>query len=238
MEAPLKKEPLILAIETSGKFGGLALYRETLLEEINFYAKDSYSKRLFQILPFLLDKGGVSLQEIDYLAVDIGPGSFTGLRIGLSLAKALSLVYDFPVLPLSSLEILAYSFYSSTQPIIALIDAYSKEVFVGIYKFEGKNLQTLIEPGLYPLKEIPSLIKEPTLFISETIEKWESFFRETLRERFLLPPFQPVLRAGLLSQVAKLKLELNQIKPERAEDILPLYLKASEAERKRCFSIS
>lgn len=238
MEAPLKKGPLILAIETSGKIGGLALFRETLLEEINFYAKDSYSKRLFQILPFLFDKGGVSLQEVEYLAVDVGPGSFTGLRIGLSLAKALALVYDFPILSLSSLEVLAYTSYGSTQPIITLIDAYSKEVFAAIYRFDGKGLRTLVEPRLYPLKDIPSLIKEPTLFISETIEKWEGFFREALRERFLLPPLQPVLRAGLLSQVAKLKLEQNQIKPERAEDLLPLYLKASEAERKRCYSIS
>ncbi len=238
MEAPLKKEPLILAIETSGKTGGIALFRETLLEEINFQARDSYSRRLFQVFPFLQQKSGLSLKEVDYLAIDIGPGSFTGLRIGLTLAKALALVYPFPLLPLSSLEILAYTCNCTHHPIVTLIDAYSKEVFLAIYRLEGKDLRTLLEPGLYPLKEVPDLIREPSFFLSETMEKWEDFFRETLRERFLLPPLKPALRAGLLSQVAKLKLMQGQIKPAKAEDLQPLYLKASEAERKRCFSIS
>jgi len=121
--------PLILAIETSGKTGGIALFKEILLGEIALTSKKSYSTIIFNSLPFLEKNLGFFLKDIDYYAIDIGPGSFTGLRIGLSILKGLNLAFPKPVIPVSSLEVLATNFINYSGNIVSLIDAYSKEVF-------------------------------------------------------------------------------------------------------------
>ncbi|MFN4131531.1 MAG: tRNA (adenosine(37)-N6)-threonylcarbamoyltransferase complex dimerization subunit type 1 TsaB [Caldimicrobium sp.] len=232
MEATLKA-PLILGIETSGKTGGLALFQEKLLIEITLQAQQSYSQILFHYLPLILEKTKVSMQDIQFIAVDIGPGSFTGLRIGISAIKAFSLVYNCPIIPISSLEVLAYPFYSSPFPILSLIDAYTQEIFIALYKYEGEFLKTLYPPNLVKLQDLGHLIQEPTLFVSETLEKWESHFKEKFREKFIKPLLKPSLRASLVCEIAWLKLNRGEAKLLHGEELLPLYLKPSEAERKR-----
>jgi len=238
MEASVKKAPLILGVETSGKTGGLALFQEKLLIEINFQAQQSYSQTLFQFLPLLLEKTQLSMQDIQFIAIDIGPGSFTGLRIGLSAVKAFSLVYDYPLIPVSSLEVLAYNFFGTNIPIVSLIDAYTQEIFFAFYKFEGEVLKTLHPPKLIKLKELGDLIQEPALFVSETLEKWESYFVRELKTNFIKPLLKPALRASLVCEIAWLKLKGGEAKILSGEELLPLYLKPSEAERKRCLPSS
>lgn len=238
MENPLSF-PLILSITTSGKTGGLALYKEReFFWEINFLAGESYSRGIFKGLLFLKNSFKDLLSQVDYIAVDVGPGSFTGLRIGLSMVKALDLLYEIPIIPLSSLEILAWNYPGVSYPVLSIIDAYSKELFVGLYKWEGDKFQTLLSPRLIPLDTVKELIQGPTLFASETLEKWEREFKELFGQNFIKPPFSPQLRAGLLSQVALLKLKRREASPVKGEELLPLYLKASEAERKKCSPIS
>ncbi|MFN3505637.1 MAG: tRNA (adenosine(37)-N6)-threonylcarbamoyltransferase complex dimerization subunit type 1 TsaB [Caldimicrobium sp.] len=238
METSLKAAPFILGIETSGKTGGLALFQEKLLYEINFLAKESYSKTFFQFLPPLFEVANVSFEDIQVIAVDIGPGSFTGLRIGLSAIKALSLVYQYPLLPLSSLEILAYNFWGVDLPILSLVDAYTKEAFLALYKFEGENLRTLLPPQLLKLEEVKGLINEPTLFVSESLEKWENYFAKEIKTNFIKPPIRPILRASLLCEIAWLKIKKGEAEFITGAELLPLYLKPSEAERQKCLSSS
>ncbi|MFN4196726.1 MAG: tRNA (adenosine(37)-N6)-threonylcarbamoyltransferase complex dimerization subunit type 1 TsaB [Caldimicrobium sp.] len=234
METSLKSKPLILGIETSGKTGGLALFQEKLLYEINFQAKESYSKTFFQFLPFLLEKGEISFEDVQIIAVDLGPGSFTGLRIGISAIKALSLVYPYSILPLSSLELLAYNFWGIDLPILSLVDAYTKEVFLALYKFEGEDLKILIPPKLVKIEEVKNYINEPTLFVSESLEKWEDYFAQKIKTYFIKPPIRPMLRASLLCEVAWLKIKKGEVNFITGDGLFPLYLKASEAERQKC----
>lgn len=230
--------PLILSIETSGKTGGVALFKGTLLGEINFSSRESYSKILFSYLPVLLQKTNISLRDINFLAVDIGPGSFTGLRIGLSLAKALCLVYSTPVLALSSLEVLAFRFFYSPLPILSIVDAYTGEIFFAIYKFEGNRLVNVTEPRLSKLGDIKQCIDSGVIIATETPEKWKSHLTEILGHRAIFPPFAVSLKASQLAELASFKLNVGEINPVDGAEVLPLYLKSSEAERKKCFAIS
>lgn len=238
METSLESTPLFLGIETSGKSGGLAFYKGQLLTEINFLAAKSYSQSLFNFLPFFLERGGYTFEEIQYIAVDIGPGSFTGLRIGISAIKALTLIYNYPIVPITSLEILAYNFSNSSYPILSIVDAYTKELFLALYKFEGDKMQTLYPPSLLKLNEIKYVIKEPTLFVSETLDKWEEYLKEELGDYFIKPLLKPTLRASLLCEIAWQKLMRREVELLSGEELLPLYLKASEAERKGCYHTS
>lgn len=236
MEASIKP-PLIFSLSSSGKTGGIALFQERLLLEINFLAKESYAKGIFKALSFVKENYKGFLSEIDYIAVDIGPGSFTGLRIGLSVLKALELLREIPYLPVSSLEILAWNYPLSPYPVLSIIDAHSKELFIALYKWEEDCFKPQIPPSIIPFEKLKEIIKNPTLFVSETLEKWEKEFEEHFGENFIKPPFLPALRAGLLSQIAAEKLKKGDVKPLKGEELLPLYLKPSEAERKRCGSI-
>ena len=226
--------PLILAVETSGTQGSIALFKEHTLAHFSFSFKvKSYSGVIFPFLKKILEIAKISLEEVDYYAVDPGPGSFTGLRIACSLIKALCLAVDRPIITVSSLEALAHFYPFSPYPLVSMIDAYTKEVFLGIYRWEGESLIQVFEPGCFPLKKIPSLIKGPALFLSETLEKWESFLTEHLRENALFPPYKPELSAAHIAKVSWYKLKRGEAIFERADTLSPLYLKASEAERKK-----
>ncbi len=224
--------PLIFAIETSGKTGGLALFKEKLIGEITLSSKESYSTLIFKSLPFLEKLLNFSLKDIDYYAIDIGPGSFTGLRIGLSIIKGFYLVFPKPIISICSLEILATNFIGYPGTIITLIDAYSKEVFFASYEWKNFSLKTKILPICISIKEIPNFVKTPSLFISETLEKWDNFLKKSLNNLYLKPSVYPSITAGLLAKLAYLKLKEGTAEIKTAEELLPLYLKASEAERK------
>lgn len=232
------KPPLIFSITSSGKIGGIALFQEKPLLEINFLAKESYASEIFNGLSFIKKKFKEFLSQVDYIAVDIGPGSFTGLRIGLSVIKAFDLFREIPFIPVSSLEILAWNYPYSPHPILAMIDAHSKELFIALYKWEGDYFKELISPRLIPFDKLGKIIDFPVFFVSETPEKWEKEFKEHFDKNFIKSPFPPILRAGLLSQIAATKLKKGIVELVKGEELIPLYLKPSEAERKRCYFIS
>ncbi|WP_022855848.1 tRNA (adenosine(37)-N6)-threonylcarbamoyltransferase complex dimerization subunit type 1 TsaB [Thermodesulfobacterium thermophilum] len=225
--------PLVLAIETAGKSGGIALIKDKILGAVTLRSSQSYSQIIFQCLTFFEKTLGLDLKTIDYYAIDLGPGSFTGLRVGLSVLKGLSLAFPKPVIPFVSLEVLAVETFPTNLPVVSLIDAYSQEVFLGVYRWEENNLKTKISPVCVSVRNIPDLIKEPTWFVGETLEKWETYLKERLGPNFLRWPFTIGLTLENVAKLVYLKLRNNDFELKSAEDLLPLYLKPSEAERKR-----
>ena len=234
-------EARLVCFETSGAFGGIAFLLGKKTWEIKFSADKSYSSHLFRFLPLIfqsnLSEGALPtpfpLEEADYFVVDVGPGSFTGLRVGLSLVKALTLVHEKPVIPISSLEVLSFGYGCPDLPILSLVDAYTGEVFAGMYRWEKGRLTTLLEPCLLRLEELESLIKEKTLIVSETVEKWKDYLSERLSHKVVFPSNPVELSASLLGRFAMLKLSQGEAKVLSGDEVLPLYLKPSQAERKR-----
>ncbi len=234
-------EARLVCFETSGAFGGIAFLLGKKTWEIKFSADKSYSNHLFRFLPLIFQsnpsKGPLPtpfpLEEADYFVVDVGPGSFTGLRVGLSLVKALTLVHEKPVIPISSLEVLSFGYGCLDLPILSLVDAYTGEVFAGMYKWEKGRLTTLLEPCLLRLEELESLVKEKTLIVSETLDKWKDYLSERLSHKVVFPSTPVELSAALLGRFAMLKLSQGEAKVLSGDEVLPLYLKPSQAERKR-----
>jgi len=224
--------PLIFAIETSGKTGGITFYRNKVLGSVIIHSHESYNKILFCSLPFLMESAGVSLEDVDFYAIDVGPGSFTGLRIGLSVLKAFTFVHPKPVIPILSLEALCMNYISEKLPLVSLVDAYTKEVFFASYVWEEEKLKCLLPPRCVPLKDVISALKNPSIFLSETLEKWETELTEGLNELFKKPLIPPILSPELVAKLAYLKLLKGEAEFLSGEEILPFYLKASEAERK------
>jgi tRNA threonylcarbamoyladenosine biosynthesis protein TsaB len=134
---------LILALDTSSPTGSLAVLRdEKVIGVVSTLAEETYSSRMFRHLEFLLQELSLKLTDFDLFAVAAGPGSFTGLRVGLAAAKGWAEVYDKPVVGISVLEAIAAQSNSSAGVLVAASDARRGEVYFGVYR-RGKGALAL-----------------------------------------------------------------------------------------------
>jgi tRNA threonylcarbamoyladenosine biosynthesis protein TsaB len=167
---------LILAIDTSGQNGSVALCRGDAVKcdvlGLTLLEGGTYSARLVPCIAELLQQAGLSKANIDAVAVVDGPGSFTGLRVGLSTAKALCEVLAKPLATVSMLEALALSYGNDGESVTAILDAGRCELYVGEYVVEGQRAELRSESisklsdvmaGL-PAREIRIVTTLPALF--------------------------------------------------------------------------
>jgi tRNA threonylcarbamoyladenosine biosynthesis protein TsaB len=135
--------PVVFALDTSHPKGSVAVARgEEILCEILFDASDTHSATLLPSVDACFKAARVSLGDVDRIAVVTGPGSFTGLRIGLATVKAFAAVHRVPVVPLVSLEVLAAAFPFLPGPVVPLIDARRGEVYAACYRtVEGSPVE-------------------------------------------------------------------------------------------------
>jgi tRNA threonylcarbamoyladenosine biosynthesis protein TsaB len=126
---------LILSLDTSSPTGSVAAHRDGhLLGVVSTATDETYSSRIFRQLEFLLAELRLELQAFDVFAVNAGPGSFTGVRVGLASAKAWGEAFSRPVVPISGLEALATQAMGCAGPIVPAIDARRGQVYAGMYR--------------------------------------------------------------------------------------------------------
>jgi len=137
----------ILAIETSTMLGGIAIMDDSsafggsggLIAESRLNVKTTHSERLITEIERCLKQSGVKISDIDVFAAATGPGSFTGLRIGLSTVKGFSYATGKPIVSVPTLEALAWNFPYSRYPVCTMLDARKKEVYAGLFKWEDEH---------------------------------------------------------------------------------------------------
>ena len=130
----------ILAIDTSTMLGGIAIMDDlTLIAETRLNVKSTHSERLMTEIEHCLKQSSLKISDIDVFAVAIGPGSFTGLRIGLSAVKGLSYATGKPIVSVPTLDALALNFPYSRYPVCTMLDARKKEVYAALFKWEDDN---------------------------------------------------------------------------------------------------
>ena len=126
----------ILGISTSSNIATVCLSEdEEVIKEININNTKTHSETLVPLIDNLLKETNTNLSEVNLLACDIGPGSFTGIRIGISTIKAISESLNIPVVEVSSLEALAYS-VNGSKNICSIIDARNNQVYMAIFNQE------------------------------------------------------------------------------------------------------
>jgi tRNA threonylcarbamoyladenosine biosynthesis protein TsaB len=126
---------LILSVDTASPAGSVAVLRDDqLLGVISTHTDETYSSRIFRQLDFLLTELNLALDRFDLFGVNAGPGSFTGVRVGLTTAKAWGEVFAKPVVPVSCLEAMASQLASGREPIVPVIDARRGQVYAGVYR--------------------------------------------------------------------------------------------------------
>lgn len=221
----------ILALDTSTSSGSVALLEGPLLTaEWTLQSARTHNRRLLRTIDDLLRQTGRELAEMDGFAVSTGPGSFTGIRIGLTSMKTLAWVLGKPFAGIPTLDALAAPFRFSRLPVCAMLDARKKEVYCAIYRADESN--RICRPGPYRAiapERIAELIEEPTIFCGDG---W-LLYRGTLMEKLgrlavEAPASQHVVRAGAVAELAARKFSAGM-----ADDpvtAVPIYVRPSEAE--------
>jgi tRNA threonylcarbamoyladenosine biosynthesis protein TsaB len=126
---------LTLALDTSSAAGSLAVLRdERVIGTVSTWTKEIYSSRMFRHLDFLLEELSLGLRDFDLFAVAAGPGSFTGLRVGLAATKGWAEVYRKPIAAVSALEAIAAQSHSHASVVVPVLDAHRGQVYFGVYR--------------------------------------------------------------------------------------------------------
>lgn len=224
----------ILAVETATLLGSIALADDSgVLAEIQSPEGMAHARWLMPAVESLFRQTGLSPQEIDGLAVSAGPGSFTGLRIGLSTVKGLALGTGKPVVAVPTLDALARSVPRCRRLLCPILDARKKEVYAAFFRPDEDGRPARRSDDLVlPPDRLAGRIDEPVLFIGSGIEPYRPLLSAALgrtalfaSKRFHAP------RAGAVAELALLR--LAEGRPDAMETLEPRYVRPSEAEVKK-----
>lgn len=150
----------ILGIESAGTVASVALVEDgVVLCDFTINGKYTHSKTIMPMLEAVKKIGVVDLSEVDGVAVSGGPGSYTGLRIGASTAKALAQVWEVPIVSVSTIESLANNIGETDKIICPMLDARRKHAFCGAYRYVEGQLVNLIPIDLRSVEEFAALLK-------------------------------------------------------------------------------
>jgi tRNA threonylcarbamoyladenosine biosynthesis protein TsaB len=219
---------LILAVDTSGKNGSLALARfnegaEQILQLVPIEG-GTFSAQLIPQITALLETCGLSKQDIDGFAVVSGPGSFTGLRVGLAVIKGLAEVLQKPIAAVSLLEAIARGEAQMDGRVIAALDAGRGEVYVGRFEFQGNSLRSAQEE----LRTLASVAEEVDGYriVTPDSKLADAFTRANLKIRVSAQP-----RADVVARLGYEQMRLgNTLSPESLD---ASYIRSSGAEMKK-----
>ena len=222
---------LILGIDTSTKFLSLALSEgKRLLGEFNLEVGRELSDKLIPTLNNFLKKHKKDITDIKGFSVGIGPGSFTGLRIGISTIKGFALAQNLPIVGISSLDILAEGIFSKgTQHICPIVDAKRNLVYSCIYKKTKAKLRRISRYFLIPIDELLKKINSETIFVGDGIGLYKKVVKKKLGKKavFASDGFWYPRADNLLA------LSCDKFKKHPTQDahrLLPVYLYPKECQ--------
>jgi len=218
----------ILAISSAEKECSIALLdnNSPVCEEL-WATKQTHSKRIMDMVARVMDQSGFQLDEIDRFIAAQGPGSFTGLRIGISTVKGLAYATGKPCSGVSSLDGIAWQFSYSSVPVCVMMDAQRGEVYHAVYQFKnGKLLDKSEEKAEMPVKALAS-IKGDALFAGSGTVAYREVIKSELGEAALFVPlFQNTIKASALAQAFS-----QDPSAFKQDNVLnPVYLRKSDAE--------
>ncbi|MBI4843061.1 MAG: tRNA (adenosine(37)-N6)-threonylcarbamoyltransferase complex dimerization subunit type 1 TsaB [Nitrospirae bacterium] len=220
----------LLAIETATKAGSIAVVTdEAFVGEVRLDVSITHSERLMDSIVWLLKSSLLSIHDIDAFAVSIGPGSFTGLRIGLSTAKGLAFAAKKPLLPVPTLDAFARRFPFCSYFICPMLDARRDEVYTALYKWENGICKKIIPEEAAAPSQFIKRIDGPALFTGDGAAKYKNIIAGALRDDAVFPQYS--LFSPSASSVAEIAVEmLGRGEGVDPAGLTPFYIRKSEAE--------
>jgi len=223
----------VLGIESATPVAAVAVAGPSgILAERMVFNQRTHSVNLLPMIKAVLEESGVGRQNLSGIAVSGGPGSFTGLRIGMSTAKALAQVWKVPVVGISTLETLAFPVIGQGCLICPVLNARKNEVYSAVYENAGLVMNRLVGPtALHPQKLAETLLEygRQVIFLGDGIPAYGSVFSEAMGELARFAPLAANFPRGAV--VAELGLAaIDEGRDDNASNLRPEYIRLSEAE--------
>lgn len=213
---------MILAIDTSTDNASLALVQDgKVLAEASWRCEQNHTVELLPHLARLLeDKGGIG--SVSGVIVSRGPGSFNGLRAGISTAKGLAFSLGIPLIGISSLEVVAYGHAETGLPVCPIFNAGRGEIATAIYQRKDNKWRQLVAEHITTVDALCSEITSRTVFCGEFVAQIASELGERLKERAVIATTEPP-RARLLAELGRQRLAAGDY--DSPATLQPLYLR-------------
>lgn len=222
---------LVLAIDTATKIGSVALYDDKIgvIGEINLYVKVNHSNVIMDAVDSLFKLSGLNIKDVDRIAVTIGPGSFTGIRIGTAIAKGLAYSLKKPIVGVNELDVLAHMGENREDIIVPLIDARKERVYFSKYRYIDNILLREEEYKDGELRDVLEDLKgKKVTFIGDGAIVNEKLINEILEKDYtIFSKANSIPRAGVAAQIS------SHLPEDNLYTLEPLYVNKSQAEREK-----
>lgn len=223
---------IVLSIDSSSLVTTVALLKdEHILGEYTLNFKREHSVILMEKVEMLLNDCEVDIDEVDGFVVSKGPGSFTGLRIGMATIKGLSMGSNKPYVSISSLDVLANSLLNFNGIICPIMDALRDSVYTCLYKNIDGKLTRISDYSALSLDELATLLNEKgenVIFTGDGVFKHKDFLLNNVNNSMLAPKHLSIIRASSLGELGMAELKAGNVDDMNSS---PLYLKKPQAER-------
>lgn len=224
---------IVLSVDSATESASCAVIDSSrLLGEITINNKKQHSTILMPMVDNLLKNLQLSINDIDGFIVSKGPGSFTGLRIGMSMIKGLSQGTNKPFVSVSSLDALAYNMAYTNGIICPILDALRDNVYTAAYSFDNEKLNRLTDYIALHIDELIIRLKEynmPVTFIGDAVYKFKEKLQSSFESISFAPSHLNLVRASSLGEIG-VKLLSDGVKDDLYTSA-PIYLRKPQAER-------
>lgn len=220
----------LLALDTSSMTATVALLDEDkVIGEYTLNHRKSHSEKLMPMIEEIVRSCELTPKDIDVFAVSLGPGSFTGLRIGIATIRAMAQALDKPVVGVPTLEALAFNLFQSTGFVCPIIDAQRDLVYTGVFQWVKGQMVEVVPQQVLHIDELMDRLQKETeavYFVGDAIDKFAPILKERLGAQFQVPPKKFLIpSAASVGEIAKIKFEKDLV-----GDIAPIYMRKSAAE--------
>jgi tRNA threonylcarbamoyladenosine biosynthesis protein TsaB len=216
----------LLALETSGLTSGVYLSNEDkLIGQITLHQRNIHSRKLAESVSQLLKLLDMRKADLSAIVLSAGPGSFTGLRIGYSLAKGMAHALKLPLVEIPTLDVWAYQYGETELPVFSFVDAHRDELFYALYHWSDQKLKRDTEYELCAFDEIDEKIKRPTMITGILLPEYQHRFTEILGDKAVFPKHNTNLLDGqALISLGFQKYNEGNFSPLESSE--PLYMRA------------
>ena len=214
-----------LAIDTSTDTASLALVQDgEVLAELTWRCGQNHTTQLLPHLSHLLNQTKLSLQSASCIIVAKGPGSYNGLRVGISTAKGLAFSLGIPIVGISTLEVEAYQHAETGLPICPIFNAGRGEIATAMYQKKGNNWCQLTAEHITTVETLCSQITTRAIFCGEFVPTIATQLRKELKQKaIILPPAAGLRRASFLAELGLERFKAGEC--DNPVTLQPLYLR-------------
>ena len=226
---------LILSVDSSAKSASVCLYDKKIIAEYYINTEFTHSQTLTALIESMLNVTGVDIKDVECFAVNNGPGSFTGVRIGVSAVKGMAFALEKPCVAISTLESMAYNFIDDDVLVCACMDARRNQLYNALFDINNGQVHRICEDRAISIDDLYSeinKIKDKKIIIAgDGAELFFNSIENTHNNIKLATDNLRFQRASSVAMCADKKIISDHVLT--AKTLLPSYLRLSQAERER-----